>query len=104
MRNSSDFKNLVHRISERNLNAGSRKSLCVQFFCLNLSSSYDGQVTEGGGGFCPPSPQVENVLNRPGEIGLKLQKNLWSGSYLKITNKSFTVVLHKEFYTSSALS
>ena len=28
------------------------------------------KVTEGGGRNLPP-PQVENVLNRPGEIGLK---------------------------------
>ena len=55
----------------------------VQFFeNVNFSSSYKGlsvrqiwfNIGEGkqsyGGGQNPPPPQVENVLNRPGEIGL----------------------------------
>ena len=59
-------------------------SLFVQFFeNVNFSSSYkglsahqiwfdlgQGKQSYGGGGFRPP--QVENVLNRPGEIGLSL--------------------------------
>ena len=31
----------------------------------------ESKVTEGGGGGIRPPPKVENVLNRPGEIGLK---------------------------------
>ena len=62
-------------------------SLFVQLFeNLNLTSFYEGltphqvwfnlahgkqSYREGGGRFCPPS-QVENVLNHPGEIRLRL--------------------------------
>ena len=60
---------------------------------FNLSSSYDslsphqiwfnldqGNQSYGGGTESAPS-QVENVLNRPGEIGLTLQ---WEGGTRKI--------------------
>ena len=57
----------------------------VQFFeNVNFSSSYkglsahqiwfnlgQGKQSYGGGWQNPPPPQDENVLNRPGEIGLK---------------------------------
>ena len=59
----------------------------VHFFeNVNLSSSYDrlsshqiwfnldqGNQSYGGGG-ADSAPQVENVLNRPGEIGLKFNR------------------------------
>ena len=60
-------------------------SLFVQYFeNVNLYSFYEGlsphqtwfnldrgKQSYGGEGGIRPPPQVENVLNRPGEIGLK---------------------------------
>ena len=75
----------------------------VQFFeNVNLSSSYDrlsphqiwfnldkgNQVTEGGGAESPP---VENVLNRPGEIGLKVSK------FQLLNPKRLSTVVKKHF-------
>ena len=40
----------------------------------------ESKITGGGGGI--RSPQVENVLNRPGEIGLICPFELTSGSFL----------------------
>ena len=37
---------------------------------FGLIWSKESKVTEGGQNPPPPPPQVENVLNRPGEIGL----------------------------------
>ena len=70
-------------------------SLFIQFFfktsiCIFLMRDYhqtkfgliwieESKVTEGGGGGGVESAlHVENVLNRPGEIGLKLSINLSS--------------------------
>ena len=40
----------------------------------------ESKLLRGGGGRIPPPPQVENVLNRPGEIGLS-QKYTYSHCY-----------------------
>ena len=44
----------------------------------------ESKVTRGGGGL-DPHPQVKNVLNCPGEIGLKIKKKILRDS----TNFSF---------------
>ena len=62
---------------------------------VNSSSSYEGlsahqiwfsfgrgKQSYGGGGFRPP-PQVANVLNRPGEIGLRRCSKTWEHRKLK---------------------
>ena len=77
----------------------------VQFFeNVNFPSSYMGlsahqiwlNLGQGkqsyGGGRIPPPPQVENVLNRPGEIGLTY-------SYLVYNNVRMSSLL--DFLVSS---
>ena len=74
----------------------------VQFFeNVNFSSSYkglsahqiwfnldQGKQSYGGGVESAPPPQVENVLNRPGEIGLKRLKRRQESGAKRFLSKS----------------
>ena len=58
----------------------------VQFFWFNLDQ---GEQSYGGGGGAESAPQVENVLNRPGEIGLmKVYEWIAFGHALSLTGKT----------------
>ena len=59
------------------------------------------KVTEGQNGQNLPPPQVENVLNRPGEIGLKMTSHLTNNSHspnikIEILSKLCTIPTSNE--------
>ena len=77
----------------------------VQFFeNVNLSSSYDGlsrhqiwfNLEQGkqsyGGGAESAPPQVENVLNRPGEIGLRQSQITKRFTWASVASQSVTFI------------
>ena len=52
---------------------------------FGLIWSKESKVTEGGQN---PPPQVENVLNRPGEIGLRISESVRAYVYLILSSQA----------------